>query len=164
MFAFDPNLSIRRARPEDAPGLLALARCSFEMYIPRMGREPTPMTDDYATIIHRDFVWIVEGPDGFVAAMVLCLKPESMLLDLLTVRPDYQGKGLGGAMMEMASIEAVKFGHDRITLYTHETMTENLALYSARGFEETHREEFKGGHVVYMAKKLALAHHARMAA
>ena len=157
MIAFNPDLNIRRARPEDSSALLDLARTSFEMYVPRMGREPTPMTDNYDEIICRDLVWVVEAPEGLVAAMVLCLKEDSMLLDLLTVHPDYQGKGLGSALMEMASVETAKFGHDRVTLYTHETMVENIALYTSRGYVETHRVDFKGGKVVYMAKELALS-------
>lgn len=157
MFAFDPDLTLRRARPEDATSVQRLAQCSFGVYVPRMGREPTPMTDDYEEIISRDFAWVVEGRDRLVATMVLSLMPDSMQMDLLVVHPDHQGKGIGSALMDMADVEAAKFGHDRVTLYTHETMTENLALYAARGFVETRRQAFRDGEVVYMAKGLALA-------
>jgi ribosomal protein S18 acetylase RimI-like enzyme len=45
-------------------------------------------------------------------------------------------------------------GYKSIRLYTHEKMTQNIALYSRIGYVETHRGEEKGLRRVYMIKAL----------
>jgi hypothetical protein len=39
---------IRRARPEDAARIGAIARAAYVKYVPRIGREPAPMVADFA--------------------------------------------------------------------------------------------------------------------
>ncbi len=68
--------------------------------------------------------------------------------------PEGQGKGYGRALIEFAEAEARRRGFAEIRLYTHEMMTENIALYTRIGFEETHRVSEKGYDRVYMTKQL----------
>lgn len=56
--------------------------------------------------------------------------------------------------MRFAEDEARRLGFGAVRLYTHEAMTENIALYTALGYRETHRTEERGLRRVYMEKRL----------
>ena len=69
--------------------------------------------------------------------LVLEETPEGFLLDNIAILPEGQGKGYGRALIEFAEAEARRRGFAEIRLYTHEMMTENIALYSRIGYAET---------------------------
>jgi ribosomal protein S18 acetylase RimI-like enzyme len=68
--------------------------------------------------------------------------------------PAAKGSGLGRTMLMFAERSARDAGYKSIRLYTHEKMTQNIALYSRIGYVETHRGEEKGLRRVYMTKAL----------
>ena len=70
-------------------------------------------------------------------------------------RRDRQGHGVGRRLIEFAESEARRLGHTELRLYTHVTMTENIALYSRLGFVETGRGREAGYDRVFMTKRLA---------
>ena len=51
---------IRRARPDEATWALATMREAFQLYVPRMGREPGPMRTDYAQSIAQGLLYVRE--------------------------------------------------------------------------------------------------------
>ena len=146
---------IRRARPEDREAVEAIVREAYSIYIPRMGKPPGPMLDDYEVLITAGAVSVLEENDGVIAAiLVLLLKPDHLLLDNIAVRTDCQGQGLGRQLIAFAEAEARRLGHRELRLYTHETMTENIALYTRLGFVETGRGQEAGYDRVFMTKRL----------
>ena len=64
-------MSLRPARPGDAPALRALVRAAYAHYVPRMGREPAPMGDDYAARIAAGQAWLLEQDGVAIGALVL---------------------------------------------------------------------------------------------
>jgi ribosomal protein S18 acetylase RimI-like enzyme len=56
---------------------------------------------------------------------------------------------------KLAEAEARQAGFDSLYLYTHEKMTENLALYSRIGYVEYDRRSQGAFSLVYMRKRLA---------
>ena len=127
---------------------------AYRHYIARMGKPPGPMLDDYAARIAGGQTWVVEDAGAIVGILVLEETAEGFLLDNIAVSPEGQGKGFGRALIEFAEDEARRRGFGDIRLYTHEKMTENIALYTRIGFVETHRISEKGYDRVYMAKRL----------
>jgi ribosomal protein S18 acetylase RimI-like enzyme len=62
---------------------------------------------------------------------------------------------VGKALLTFAEAEARRAGFDSIYLYTHEKMTENLALYARIGYVEYDRRSHGTFSLVYMRKQLA---------
>jgi ribosomal protein S18 acetylase RimI-like enzyme len=149
---------IRQARPADRAAVEAIVQAAYALYLPRIGKPPGPMLDDYAAHIAAGVVTVFEDDDGAVAAiLVLVPQPDHLLLDNIAVHPDRQGHGLGRRLMAFAEQDARRRGFSELRLYTHQTMTENIALYTRLGFIETGRGHDGGYDRVFMCKQLASA-------
>lgn len=146
---------IRRALPDDRAAVVAIVQAAYAHYVGRIGKPPGPMLDDYGQLIADGAVSVLAEADGAVAALIVLLpKPDHVLLDNIAVRPDRQGRGLGRRLIEFAETEAWRRGYAELRLYTHEKMTENIALYRRLGFRETARGREAGYDRVYMTKPL----------
>ena len=145
---------IRPARPEDRPAVEAIVAAAYTPYIARIGKPPGPMLDDYAALIGAGAVRVLEDEGNVAAILVLLPKPDHLLLDNIAVRPDRQGQGLGRRLIEFAETEAARLGYRELRLYTHEKMTENIALYKRFGFVETGRGHEAGYDRVFMTKRV----------
>ena len=146
---------IRRAQTEDGKAVEDIVQAAYAMYVERIGKPPGPMLDDYGALIAQDAVGVLEDADGAIAAIIVLLpKPDHLLLDNIAVRPDRQGQGLGRRLIEFAEAEARQLGYRELRLYTHEKMTENIALYRRLGFEETGRGHEAGYDRVFMTKRI----------
>lgn len=145
---------LRRAEPKDATALASCIDAAYHHYISRIGKPPGPMLADYAEEIVRHQVWVAELEQQIIGALVLIAEENALLLENIAVRPDYQGRGVGRALLELADGEALSQGYSELRLYTHETMTENIALYSRSGWVETHRGYQDGYARVFMRKRL----------
>ena len=129
----------RPASRDDLRAVEEIVRAAYSHYVPRIGREPGPMLDDYGALIKEGCVYVIEQDGAVQGIVVLIPGNEAMLLDNVAVAPAAQGLGLGRKMLEFAERTAIDRGYRRIRLYTHEAMTENIALYSRIGYSETHR-------------------------
>lgn len=146
--------SLRPANDRDAPALATLIDDAYRGYVSRLGREPGPMTEDYARVIRESDVSVVESEGKLVAAIVLSSGEEGFCIENIAVHPSHQGAGIGRALLRFAEREARRAGHDSVYLYTHEKMTENQALYSRIGYVEYERRQEKGFSRVFMRKEL----------
>ncbi|MEV0801883.1 GNAT family N-acetyltransferase [Kribbella sp. NPDC050281] len=144
---------IRPATDGDADAVTTIVKTAFEGYIPRMGVAPIPMVMDYRAAIAAGKVWVAGEP--IAGLVVLEDKPDSLLLDVLAVSPEAQGRGIGAALLAFTESEARARGFDQITLYTNAAMTENLAYYPRHGYVETGRETVEDRHRVFFRKDLA---------
>ena len=150
-----PAPPVRPAVPADTEALHGLVQAAYRHYIPRIGREPKPMTIDYGPAVEAGDAFVIDagdGDDGIQAVLVLHVS-DHVLIDNIAVRPTAQGKGLGSELMAFAERHARSCGLDELRLFTHELMTENQAYYRRRGYVETHREGPAGR--VFFSKRLA---------
>ena len=146
---------IRRARADDREAIERIVREAYGIYVERIGKPPGPILDDYAALIADGSVSVIEEADAKMAAVIVLLpEPDHLLLDNIAVRPDRQGQGLGRQLIAFAEHEARRLGYAEVRLYTHEKMTENIALYTRFGFEETGRGREAGYDRVFMTKRL----------
>lgn len=144
-------MNLRRAGLDDRAGIEAVVHAAYSPYVARIGREPGPMGDDYATLIAKGRVHVAGVVQG---VLVLLPETDTMLLDNLAVAPAAQGQGIGRQMMAFAEQVARDADYRSIRLYTHALMTENVVLYARNGYVETHRAEEKAFKRVYMTKSL----------
>ena len=147
-------IAVRRALASDAPEIAACVDAAYRHYIPRVGRKPGPMLRDYAEAIRDEQVHVVEQDGSIVGALVLAVAEEGFLLEMIAVHPSAQRTGVGRRLLEFSETEARRQGYASIYLYTHEKMTENLALYSRIGYVEYGRRTEQGLARVYMRKEL----------
>jgi GNAT superfamily N-acetyltransferase len=148
----DPN--IRPATAGDVAAITQIVDDAYRHYIPRMGRTPAPMLDDYAARVSEDVVWVIEEGNTVRGVSVLLPKPDHLLLENIAVDPAYHGTGLGRRLLVFAEAEAMRQGYRELRLYTHETMIENQRLYAKIGYEETGRRTEVGFERVFLRKRL----------
>ena len=147
------NFILRSAVDNDAAAITACVHHAFDHYVERIGRKPGPMLMKYDKEIREHLVFVVEESGQIVGSLVLCIKEEGFLLDVIAVEPLWQGRGVGRMLLEFAEVEAQRQGYQSIYLYTHEKMTENQLLYSKIGYVEYDRRSEDGLARVYMRKK-----------
>ena len=133
----------------------AVAAEAYRAYVPRIGREPAPMTADYAQAVRSGLSWVAEADGEIVGLLVMVVRPDHLLLENVAVLPSAQRRGVGARLLALAEDEARARGLAEIRLYTNEAMTENLAYYPRHGYTETHRAEQDGFRRVFFAKHLA---------
>ena len=147
---------IRPARPGDRAAVEAIVEAAYSVYVERIGQPPGPMLDDYRRLIDEGAVSVIGRADGAITALIVLLaKPDHLLLDNIAVRPDHQGQGIGRRLIAFAESEARRLGYTELRLYTHATMTRNIALYTRLGFAETGRGRESGYDRVFMRKRIA---------
>ena len=145
-------LSLLPATAEDADAIRSLTREAYSKWVPVIGREPKPMTADYAEAVknHRiDLLYL----DGKLAALIeMILEADHLLIENVAVSPAFQGKGLGRKLMAHAEQVAASLGHPETKLYTNKLFAKNVQFYQKLGYGVDREEEFKGGFVVHMSK------------
>lgn len=150
----DSDSAIPPGRVADLVEIGELVTAAYGHYVERMGMLPGPMRTDYAVPLAAGQIEVLRADGRIAGLLVLVPEPEHMLLDNVAVAPWAQGRGFGRRLMDHAEARARAAGYDRITLYTHVTMVENIEIYLRRGYVETHRADLNGLHRVYMAKRL----------
>ena len=145
---------IRPAVAGDVPAIEALVRDAYAMYVPRIGREPAPVTADHARLVAAGRTSVIEA-DGEVAGVIVLIPGgDHLLVENVAVAPKAQGRGLGRELMAFAERRAAQLGMAELRLYTNQLMTENLALYPALGYTETGRRVEDGFARVYFSKRI----------
>ena len=144
----------RPAAASDAAGISECVRAAYSHYIERIGMPPGPMLDDYAQVVRDHRAYVIDDGGRVVGVLVLMDKEDGLLLDNVAVLPKRQGEGIGRCLIEHAESEARRLGHRHLDLYTHERMTENIAMYGRIGYEEVERRTERGFPRVYMRKRL----------
>ena len=142
----------RPATAADVAAITALVRDAYAKYIPRMGREPYPMTADYAEAVRNQQVWVVEEGGQIIAVLGLIPEAGHMMVENIAVAVGRQSQGLGRRLLAFA--EALRQGLPEMRLYTAQAMTENIGLYLRLGYVETGRKTVVDIPRVYMSKRL----------
>lgn len=146
-------MGIRLAEAVDQDAVEAIVKAAYDPWIPVIGVEPLPLVADYAELISRGLVYVLEY-DEVDGLIVLSPGERTLLVENVAVRPDRQGRGLGHRLMAFAEFRARSLGLPAVRLHTNEKMTSNIGLYASLGYRETGRTGVDGRHVVHMRKDL----------
>lgn len=147
-----PTVELRRAGPQDAPAVTSLVRSAYQPWVARVGREPAPMTVDYARALTEAEAWVAEQSGRLVGLLLLVPGEDHLLLQNLAVAPEAQGRGIGGRLLRLAEEQARARGFGEVRLHTNAAMTENVELYRRHGYQQTHRAVEDGYQRVFFTK------------
>jgi GNAT superfamily N-acetyltransferase len=123
------SLQMRHAGPSDVAAIRELTRDAYAKWVPIIGREPVPMTTDYAEMVQKHRIELLYL-DGVLAALLeTAPKADHLLIESVAVRPAFQGRGLGRKLMAHAERIAASLGLGEIRLYANKLFVENVQLY-----------------------------------
>jgi len=144
---------IRAATAADVDAIERLVERAYGGYVERLGIEPGPMRDDYSQRIAEADAFVVVDEGAVIALLILVARPDHLLIENIAVDPSRQGEGIGRRLMTFAEERARATELTRLRLYTHELMSENLALYARLGYREDERRDVR----VFLSKDLGLS-------
>ena len=72
---------VREAAPTDVPAIRQIVDEAYRRHIPRIGKPPAPMLDDYAARVSQGVVWVIEERSAIAGVIVLLPRHEHLLLD-----------------------------------------------------------------------------------
>ena len=148
---------LRRAVASDAPAIRALTCEAYAKWVPLIGREPKPMTADYAEAVRRHRIDLLHL-DGVLAALIETIaEADHLLIENVAVSPAFQGRGLGRKLMAHAEQIAASSGFGEIRLYTNKLFTQNIELYRKLGYRVDREEVLEIGVAVHMSKPIRAA-------
>jgi ribosomal protein S18 acetylase RimI-like enzyme len=148
---------LRRAVPSDVADIRKLTREAYAKWVPLIGREPKPMTADYAEAVRTHRIDLLHL-DGTLAALIETIaEADHLLVENVAVSPAFQGRGLGRKLMAHAEQIAASLGHGEIRLYTNQLFAQNIELYRKLGYRIDREEVLTIGVAVHMSKPVRAA-------
>ena len=151
---------IRRAREEDANGILETLRDAFEpyreQYTPAGFADTVLMAETLAARMAEMSVFVATDEDGAVAGTIAVAAhdPEAHIRGM-AIRPASHRHGLGRRLLRRALDEAALAGSRRVTLDTTAPLEGAVRFYEANGFARTGRvQDFFGMPLYEYAKAL----------
>jgi GNAT superfamily N-acetyltransferase len=147
-------MEFRPAGPTDVPVIHELVRAAYTKWVPLIGREPLPMTADYAVAVKEHDIELLFVDHRMVGLIETMLNPDHLWIENVAISPGSQGQGLGRRLLARAEEKAAAAGRGESRLQTNGAFAANIALYTKLGYEIDKREPFMGGIAVHMSKKL----------
>lgn len=150
-----PALQIQRAGPEHAEAVRDLVRAAYARWVPIIGREPLPMTADYAQAVRAHHIDLFHANGEFVALIEYLAHADHLFIENIAIAPAHQRQGLGRILLAHAEAMACKANLAQLRLLTNEAMVANIPLYRSEGFAVDRTESRPQlGATVYMSKTL----------
>jgi ribosomal protein S18 acetylase RimI-like enzyme len=146
------TVSLRRGIDSDADAITALTREAYAKWVALIGREPLPMTVDYAEAVKSHRFDLLFAGDDLAALIETVPQDDWLLIENVAVRPAFQRRGYGVKLLNLAESMAVQAGLRGTRLYTNQRFAANLALYASLGYRVEREEALNGGVAVHMAK------------
>lgn len=93
--------------------------------------------DDLARQAVLGEIWVIDGPEGPLACVILTPQRDTLYLGKLAVAPVARGQGLARVMVELSLTRARALGLPSVSLQTRMELVENHATFVAMGFTMT---------------------------
>ena len=148
------SIKIRLAVTRDDSAVAYCVCQAFIHYIPRIGKQPGPMLDDYQSLIEQSVVYVACQQEEIVGVLVLLETDEGFRIETIAVLPSAQGIGIGGKLLAFAEAVALNLGYISIYLSTHRLMYESQAVYAHFGYVEFDRRIVNGYDRIFIRKQL----------
>jgi ribosomal protein S18 acetylase RimI-like enzyme len=149
-------LPIRLALTHEAQAVIELVDSAYNKWVSVIGRKPAPMLADYAKLIERGVVYVIEEHAKIVGVLVIWPVDDAMLIENVATHPDYQGQGIGQRLLDFAEVKAREAGLNEMRLYTNEKFTANQDYYRKCGYVQTRLEITDDGRRIVWMHKAAI--------
>ena len=147
-------IDLRLAVAEDAAAIAYCVCQAFVHYIPRIGKQPAPMLDDYRALVETGVVTVACQNATIVGVLVLSETDEGFCIETIAVLPGAQRAGVGTSLLSFAENAAKQSGYTSIYLSTHRLMVESQAVYAHLGYVEFDRRIVNGFDRIFVRKQL----------
>ena len=142
-------MNIQPARQQDLPEIMAVQRAAFEaeaQLVNDWNIPPLTQTlDELADDLRKGIMLMAVNEDGKIVGTVRGHKaPDGFYIGRLAVLPQWQGRGMGSALLEAIidlaqttpkTAEQVQTCANRLVLFTSTKSERNLRLYERFGFK-----------------------------
>lgn len=148
---------IRPATADDVADIRRVVNSAYSLYVPRIGRDPAPMSVDYGRVVaETDQVRVLVEAAEIVGVLVTVVESDHLFIENVAVVPHAQGRGHSRRLLAAAEQQAREHNLATLRLYTNAAMTENLTLYPHFGYAEVDRRTEDGFDRVYFVKDVDL--------
>ena len=142
---------IRDAIPADAKSLKICMESAYSVYKDRLDPNSLPpLNADYSTEIRNYPAWVVELDNEIIGGLIMTFDDGRASIANIAVKPNFQGQGIGVALMRFAESKAKDQGFSELQLATHKLLDENVLFYEHRGWTQTDQDASK----VFMKKTI----------
>jgi ribosomal protein S18 acetylase RimI-like enzyme/catechol 2,3-dioxygenase-like lactoylglutathione lyase family enzyme len=130
---------IRPARPDDGAVLREIERRAGERFrdvdLPEVADHEPASVDELACYAEEQRSWVlVDDTDEPIGYVLVDVVDGCAHIEQVSVRPEHQGSGLGGLLVEHVRTWAGKSGLSAVTLTTFSDVAWNMPLYEHLGF------------------------------
>ena len=152
--------TVRRAETSDAAVLADLVRLAFSTQSRPTTPPPGALKETPATIsehLGRGGGAVVEEDRAIIGAVFWNEEEDGLYVGRLSVHPERRRRGIAGALMAEAALEARRRGLPSVRLGVRLTLEDNRRFFASCGFVETtlHRHEgFSESTWVMMERRL----------
>jgi len=119
-----------------------------------IGREPKPMTADYAAAVRNHRIDLLHVGDQLAALIETIPETDHLLIENVAVSPAFQHRGLGRHLLAHAEDLAGSLGYATIRLYTNKLFAANVQLYASLGYQLDREAILSLGTAVHMSKPI----------
>ncbi|UTH74498.1 GNAT family N-acetyltransferase [Chromobacterium sp. IIBBL 290-4] len=140
----------RLADWDDLPALCQLIQLAFRPLASQLPSRPTALDETVASLTGHlasgSQIFLAER-EGQLLACLLVLPPQNGLAEVKRVcaHPDWQGHGLGSALLEYSEKQLRKQGVEELILSTRRQLPGNLRFYQKLGYQEMERQPYPAG-------------------
>ena len=92
---------------------------------------------DLARMAQDGEIWVIDGPAGPLACMILTPRRDTLYLGKMAVAPMVRGQGLARVLVGLSLERARALGLPSVSLQTRLELVENHATFVALGFHMT---------------------------
>lgn len=142
-------MKIRRAAGADWQVVRQITLAAYAKWVPVIGREPLPMTVDYAQAVQDHQIDLLEVEGVVVGLIELVPGMGHLLIENVAIDPARQGAGYGRTLMDHALTVARDLGLPEVRLYTNKLFDANIRFYLGLGYQLTQEQPFRGGTVCH---------------
>ena len=104
------KIVICKATSDDVQTISEITDASYGKWVPLIGRKPLPMMADYGRMAIENEIWLLSVDEQAAGVLVLVYEAESTLIYSVAIKPEYQKKGLGHRLLDLAEECAKRLG------------------------------------------------------